>query len=119
MWSKINVTKTEMLVKSGKMKPAGIAAVDVAKQDGRWETAYDSPSTTKIQEDFQLALDNNPKAKYFFETLNRANVYAFCWRIQTAKKPGTRKARIEKFINMLGRGEKHLYLVEKLESCVL
>jgi len=106
IWSKINVTKVEMLVKSGKIHPSGIAAIDAAKQDGRWEAAYDSPTTTKVPEDFQFALDNNPNAKYFFETLNRANVYAFCWRIQTAKKLETRKARIEKFISMLNRGEK-------------
>lgn len=90
----------------GKMQPAGLAAIDLAKQDGRWGAAYDSPGASKVPEDFQVALDKNPKAKQFFETLNKANVYAFCWRVQTAKKLETRKARIEKFIDMLNRGEK-------------
>jgi uncharacterized protein YdeI (YjbR/CyaY-like superfamily) len=106
VWSKINVAKVEELIKSGKMQPAGLEAIGMAKQDGRWGAAYDSSSSNKIPEDFLAELDKNPKAKRFFETLNKANVYAFCWRIQTAKKPETRKARIEKFIDMLYRGEK-------------
>jgi len=93
VWSKINVAKAGELIKSGKMQPAGLEAISMAKQDGRWGAAYDSQSSSKIPEDFQAALNNNSKAKQFFETLNKANVYAFCWRIQTAKKPETRKAR--------------------------
>jgi uncharacterized protein YdeI (YjbR/CyaY-like superfamily) len=106
VWSKTNVVKAEELIKSGKAQPAGLAAISMAKQDGRWGAAYDSQSSSKIPEDFQTALHDNPKAKQFFGTLNKANIYAFCWRIQTAKKPETRKARIEKFIDMLYRGEK-------------
>jgi uncharacterized protein YdeI (YjbR/CyaY-like superfamily) len=106
VWSKINVAKAESLIKIGKMQPSGLASINDAKQDGRWDAAYDSPSAGKVPADFQAALDKSPKAKHFFETLNKANVYAFCWRIQTAKKPETRKARIEKFIDMLNRGEK-------------
>lgn len=106
VWSKVNVAKVESLIKRGKMQPSGLSAVKAAKQDGRWDAAYDSPSGSKVPEDFQAALDNNFKANQFFKTLDKANVYAFCWRIQTAKKPATRKVRIEKFIEMLGRGEK-------------
>jgi len=106
IWSKINVAKVESLIKTGGMQPAGLAAVEAAKQDGRWDAAYDSPSASKIPDDFQVALDKNPQAKQFFETLNKTNAYAFCWRVQTAKKPETRQARIEKFIDMLKRGEK-------------
>jgi uncharacterized protein YdeI (YjbR/CyaY-like superfamily) len=106
VWSKINVAKVEALIQMGKMQPAGFAAINLAKQDGRWDAAYDSPSANKIPEDFLAELDKNPKAKEFFGTLNKANVYAFSWRIQTAKKPETKKARIEKFIDMLNRGEK-------------
>ncbi len=106
IWSKVNVAKAELLIKSGKMQPSGLMAVKSAKNDGRWEAAYDSASTSTIPADFQIALDSNPKAKQFFDTLNRANVYAFCWRVQTAKKPETRQARIEKFIDMLNKGEK-------------
>jgi uncharacterized protein YdeI (YjbR/CyaY-like superfamily) len=106
VWSKINVAKAEELIKSGKMQPAGLQAVNAAKQDGRWKAAYDSPSNSQVPEDFQAALDKNPKAKQFFETLNKANVYGFSWRIQSAKKAETRKARVEKFIRMLNNGEK-------------
>ena len=105
IWSKVNVAKAEILIKSNKMQPEGLAAIESAKKDGRWGAAYDSSSTSTVPEDFQNALNKNPKAKNFFETLNRANVYAFCWRVQTAKKPETRKARIEKFLEMLNKGE--------------
>jgi uncharacterized protein YdeI (YjbR/CyaY-like superfamily) len=106
VWSKINVAKVESLIKMGKIQPSGLVAVDAAKQDGRWDAAYDSPRTSAVPKDFQAALEENPKAKQFFETLNKANVFALCWRVQTAKKPETRMARIEKFIDMLNRGEK-------------
>jgi uncharacterized protein YdeI (YjbR/CyaY-like superfamily) len=98
VWSKINVLKAEELIKSGKMQPAGLAAISLAKQDGRWDAAYDSQSSSKIPEDFQAALNDNPGAKQFFETLNKANVYAFCWRIQTAKKPETSKPGLKSLL---------------------
>jgi uncharacterized protein YdeI (YjbR/CyaY-like superfamily) len=106
VWSKTNVAKVEALIEKGRMQPAGLAAINSAKQDGRWDAAYDPASANKIPEDFLSELDKNPKAKEFFGTLNKANVYAFSWRIQTAKKPETRKARIERFMQMLSRGEK-------------
>jgi uncharacterized protein YdeI (YjbR/CyaY-like superfamily) len=106
VWSKVNVTKVELLTESGLMQPMGLASVELAKEDGRWDSAYDSQSMSTVPDDFQAALNENPKAKQFFETLNKANVYGFCWRVQTAKKPETRQARIEKFIAMLSNGER-------------
>lgn len=106
VWSKTNVAKVESLIKLGKVRPSGLTAINLAKQNGRWDAAYDSPSSSQVPEDFQAALDKNPTAKQFFVTLNKANAYAFCWRVQTAKKPETRMARIEKFIDMLNRGER-------------
>ena len=106
VWSKINVTKIENLIKENRLQPSGLEAVKVAKSNGAWDKAYDSSSTFTITKDFQAALKENPKAKQFFETLNRANKYAIYWHLETAKRPETRKARIEKFINMLNKGEK-------------
>jgi len=106
IWSKVNRDKVEELIRSGRMKPAGLAAVERAKQKGQWEAAYDSQSRASVPGDFQAALDRNPKAKAFFATLNSANRYAVLWRIQTAKKAETRDKRIEQFIGMLERGEK-------------
>ena len=106
IWSKTNIAKTDKLIAGGKMQPAGLAAIKLAKQNGEWERAYDSSSTMATPTDFQAALDKNPKAKEFFQTLNKANVYAFNWRLQTAKNPETRQSRIEKFVEMLGSGEK-------------
>lgn len=106
VWSKVNVGKVEALVKAGRMESAGLAAVERAKESGAWQATYDSQSNSTVPEDFQAALDNSPKARQFFSTLNKANVYAFCWRIQTAKRPKTRQARIQQFVDMLSRGEK-------------
>lgn len=105
-WSKRNVGIVEQLIKDGKMQPAGQAAIDAAKADGRWEQAYDSASNMNMPEDLQAALDANPKAKAFYDTLNKANTYSILWRVQTAKRPETRAARIEKLVAMLERGEK-------------
>jgi uncharacterized protein YdeI (YjbR/CyaY-like superfamily) len=104
-WSKINVDKMAELIKAGKVRPQGLAAMESAKADGRWDAAYHSARTMTIPEDFAAALDANPKAKAFWATLNKTNTYAFNYRIQSAKKPETRKARIEKFIEMLNEGK--------------
>ena len=105
-WSKINREKAEALIEAGRMKPAGLVAIEQARSDGRWEQAYDSQSKAAVPEDLQKELDRNPKAAAFFATLDSANRYAVLYRIQEAKKPETRARRIEKFIGMLNRGEK-------------
>lgn len=105
VWSKINREKAESLIASGKMKPAGLRTIESAKQDGRWDSAYDSQSKAEVPDDFRLALDKNPAAKAFFATLKNANRYAILFRIQTARKAETRNRRIEQFIAMLERGE--------------
>jgi len=106
VWSKINVGHVTRLEKEGRMKPAGLAAVDAAKADGRWEAAYHSFSTAKMPEDFLAALAQEPDAKAFFETLNKTQRYGFFFRITTAKRPETRSKRIADFTAMLKRGEK-------------
>ena len=106
IWSKINKAKAEKLIKSGQMKPAGLAAIERAKQTGQWDAAYDSHSTATVPDDFQAALNQNPKAKAFFATLDSTNRYAMLFRLQTAKKPETRARRIEQFIHMLEKHEK-------------
>lgn len=106
IWSKINRGKVEALIGSGQMKAAGLKAVEQAKQDGRWDAAYDSPRNATVPDDFQAALDSNAEAKTFFATLNSTNRYAILFRIQTAKKAETRTKRIEQFVQMLERHEK-------------
>ncbi len=106
VWSKINRAKAEALIASGQMRPAGAAAVELAKADGRWTAAYDSPSTAAVPDDFQAELDAHPEAKDFFATLNSANRYAILWRLQTAKRAETREKRMRQFIDMLERHEK-------------
>jgi uncharacterized protein YdeI (YjbR/CyaY-like superfamily) len=106
IWSKINREKASALIESGKMGPAGLKAIENAKEDGRWDAAYDSHSTATVPDDLQAALDRNAKAKAFFATLNSQNRYAILFRIQTAKKAETRAKRIQQFVEMLARNEK-------------
>lgn len=106
VWSKINRERVEKLIEGGKMKPAGLKAVQAAQQDGRWAAAYDSPSKATVPDDLQAELDKNPEAKAFFETLNSQNRFAILNRIQTAKKAETRARRIQQFIEMLAKQEK-------------
>jgi uncharacterized protein YdeI (YjbR/CyaY-like superfamily) len=106
IWSKKNIEHIARLHKQGKMKPSGIKEAELAKADGRWEQAYDSPSNMKIPDDFLQRLSKNKKAKTFFETLNKANTYAIAWRLQTAKKPETREKRMQQILDMLSQGKK-------------
>ena len=103
-WSQVNRRKASDLIDQGRMKPAGVAQVEAAKQDGRWEAAYAPQSTATVPEDFQLALDANPKANEFFATLKSSERYSFLYRIHDAKRPETRARRIRDYVAMLADG---------------
>jgi uncharacterized protein YdeI (YjbR/CyaY-like superfamily) len=105
-WSKKNTEHAERLIRTGKMKAAGRAEIIAAKKDGRWKAAYDSPSVANIPEDFLDALKRNKRAEAFFKSLNRSNLYAIAYRLQTAKTPETRKKLMEKILEMMAKGEK-------------
>ena len=104
-WSQINRDKALELIDNGRMRPAGLVEIERAQQDGRWDAAYASARTITVPEDFQMALDADPEAAAFFETLTGQNRYAFLYRIHEAKRPETRARRIEKFIGLLRKGE--------------
>jgi uncharacterized protein YdeI (YjbR/CyaY-like superfamily) len=106
VWSKINREKALALIEAGTMQPSGLAEVERAKQDGRWDKAYDPPSRAAVPDDLQAALAKNKRAAAFFVTLNASNRYAVLWRVQTAKKPETRQKRITELVAMLAREEK-------------
>lgn len=106
LWSKINTQNIERLIEEGRMMPAGLAAVNAAKEDGRWEKAYESPTNMTMPEDFLTLLKKNKKANDFFKTLNKTNIFYIAFQLQTAKKEETRQRRINKFIKMLEREEK-------------
>jgi uncharacterized protein YdeI (YjbR/CyaY-like superfamily) len=105
-WSKINIGNANRLIDTGQMTPAGMKAIEAAKADGRWGAAYDSFSNSRIPEDFLKELDKDKKAKAFFETLNRTNLYSIAYRLQTAKTPEARERRMELILGMLSRGIK-------------
>lgn len=106
MWSKRNIDNVARLEAAGLITPAGRAEVEKAKADGRWQAAYDKPSEMTVPDYFLAVLNKNPKAKKFFETLNKANTYAIAWRLQTAKTETTRQRRMEKILTMLESGQK-------------
>jgi len=105
IWSKINTGKADALIKSGRMRAAGLAAIESAKASGRWESAYQPWSNPDVPPELQAALDARPNAKAFFETLRGANRYGVIFRVQTAKKPETRARRIADFIARFEKGE--------------
>lgn len=100
-WSQVNRAKATELIEQKRMTPAGIAEVEAAKQDGRWDAAYAPPSTVTVPEDFQRALGASPSADEFFATLNRSERYSFLYRIYDAKRPETRARRIREYVAML------------------
>ena len=104
-WSKINREKAERLMAEGRMRPAGLREVERAKEDGRWDEAYDSPSTATVPDDFRAALDAKPAAAEFFASLGSARRYSFLYRITDAKRPETRAKRIAEYVELLARGE--------------
>ena len=106
IWSKRNREKVLALIAGGDMQPAGLAEVERARADGRWDAAYDSPSQMTVPEDLQAALDMNAAAKAFFEELDSRNRYAILFRVQTAKRPQTRQKHIQDFVEKLVRNEK-------------
>ncbi len=106
IWSKTNRARVMELIEQGRMQTPGFAAIEAAKANGRWDTAYDSFRTIEIPPDFQAALDEHPRAKAFFETVNSQNRYAIVHRIQIARTGEIRRQRIEQYIHMLEMGEK-------------
>lgn len=106
IWSKINIGHVERLINERRMRPAGLQAVERAKADGSWEKAYDSPTQMTIPEDFLKELSKNKKAEAFFMGLNKTNLFAIGFRLQTAKKQETREKRMKEIIEMLAKGEK-------------
>jgi uncharacterized protein YdeI (YjbR/CyaY-like superfamily) len=87
------------------MRPSGLAAVSKAKADGRWEAAYEGQASIEVPPDLAVALESDPSAKAMFDKLNSSNRYAVLYRVTTAKRPDTRRRRIEQFVAMLARGE--------------
>jgi uncharacterized protein YdeI (YjbR/CyaY-like superfamily) len=100
-WSKINTQKAEALIEAGQMQSAGLREVELAKADGRWEQAYSGQRDAAVPEDLRQALDANPAASEFFETISGVNRFAILYRIQSVKRAETRARKIEQYVQML------------------
>jgi len=106
IWSKRNKTRVAKLIEEKRMQPSGLKEIETAKKDGRWDTAYDSPSQMEIPADFLAILEKDQQTYEFFKTLNKANKYAIAWRLQTAKKPETREKRMQILLKMMKSRQK-------------
>jgi uncharacterized protein YdeI (YjbR/CyaY-like superfamily) len=107
IWSQKNVKTVSKLLEAGgrRMRPAGVAAVDAAKADGRWERAYAGPATVTIPDDLAAVLAGEPAAASFFESMNKTDRYAVLWRVETASSQ-SRAKRIEALVKMLAEGKR-------------
>ena len=105
-WSQVNRDKATELIEQGRMRPPGLAEVERARDDGRWDAAYASPSRITVPDDLRRELDRNPAAKARFEELDSRNRYAILYQVEEAKRQETRARRIERFVAMLEAGEK-------------
>jgi uncharacterized protein YdeI (YjbR/CyaY-like superfamily) len=106
VWSQKNVATVERLIAEGRMRPAGLAAVEAAKADGRWERAYAGPATVTMPDDLAAALDAEPAARAAYDALDGQNRYAVLWRVHTAATPATRAKRIAAAVQMLADGDR-------------
>jgi len=105
IWSRINVANVARLTKAGRMSPHGLAEVEAAKADGRWDKAYGGSKDMKIPDDFQAAIDEVPKARAMLDRLSAQNRFALAFRVHNMKTEAGRKRKIEAFVEMLARGE--------------
>jgi uncharacterized protein YdeI (YjbR/CyaY-like superfamily) len=105
-WSQTNRDKAEQLITAGRMQPAGLAEIERAKADGRWDAAYAGQRNATVPADLERELDRDPQAAAAFSQLDAHNRYAIIWRINDAKRPDTRARRISKYLSMLRRGER-------------
>ena len=106
VWSQKNVGIVAELIAAGRMRPAGLAQVEAAQADGRWERAYAGPATITVPDDLAAALDAEPAAREAFDGLDGTNRYAVLWRVHTAGTPATRAKRIATLVTMLAEGRR-------------
>ena len=104
-WSQVNRARAAELIEAGRMRAGGLAQIEAAKADGRWDAAYAPASKAEVPPDLQAALERSPAAAAFFATLTGANRYAILYRIGAVKRAETRARKIADFVAMLERGE--------------
>ncbi|WP_127582132.1 YdeI/OmpD-associated family protein [Paenibacillus koleovorans] len=105
IWSQVNVAKVEGLIASGKMQPAGLRTIEIAKAGGQWDRAYAPASSAEVPDDLAAALALNAKAKERYESLTKSGRYTILFRLQNVKKAETRERKIREFVDKLEKGE--------------
>jgi uncharacterized protein YdeI (YjbR/CyaY-like superfamily) len=105
-WSKVNIDKVEALIAAGRMRPPGLAEIEAAKADGRWDTAYESQRTATVPADLAAALARDEPARAFFESLGRTDRYAVILRLLKARSPASRAAQLQRMVALLRAGQR-------------
>ena len=106
VWSQKNVAAVAALSDAGRMRPAGLAAVEAARADGRWDRAYAGSRDITVPDDLAAALDADAAVRAAFDSLDAANRYAVLWRVHTAATDATRARRIAAAVEMLRQGRR-------------
>jgi uncharacterized protein YdeI (YjbR/CyaY-like superfamily) len=96
-WSKINKEKIERLISENLMSKAGLESIEIAKQNGSW-TILDQVEELYIPEDLELAFEVNPGSKDYFLSLSKSVKKIILHWITAAKRPETRKNRINETV---------------------
>ncbi|MGY1732826.1 YdeI family protein [Geodermatophilus sp. SYSU D01045] len=104
VWSQKNVDAVAELTAAGRMRPAGLAQVEAARADGRWDRAYAGPATITVPDDLAAALAAEPAAERAFAALGAQDRYSVLHRVQTAATPATRARRIAAAVAQLAGG---------------
>jgi uncharacterized protein YdeI (YjbR/CyaY-like superfamily) len=105
-WSRVNVERAEALIAAGRMRAAGLAEIEAAKADGRWEDAYESQRTATVPDDLAAALAEDEPARAFFESLGRTDRYAVILRLSKARTPASRAAQLQRMVALLRAGQR-------------
>jgi uncharacterized protein YdeI (YjbR/CyaY-like superfamily) len=100
-WSEINQERVRLLTEQGRMRPAGIAEVERAKEDGRWDEAYASPSKMQVPDDLQRALNDELSVADAYAALKSADRYSILYHLHHTKTPEARARIIEEFVKGL------------------
>ena len=105
-WSQVNVRRVEALIAAGRMRPSGLAEVEAAKADGRWDAAYASQRDAIVPRDLADALAADAAAREVFESLSKTDQYTVILDIVTVRTTQARSAHIVKAVTALrGRAE--------------
>ena len=104
-WSRVNKEKVERLLTEGRMAPAGLAVVELAKANGTWD-ALNAVDDLREPDDLAHALDAIPAARMHWDGFPRSVKRGILEWIATAKRETTRTRRIHETVHQAAEGRR-------------